>query len=99
MSPSALPSSVLTIMTSNATDCYPIEAMIGPVAEVGQSACHRKSDKTLMKKAMIAADEWARINLYQRQIGEREGDRLPDKLTDHLSVCTQRQHAGVARIL
>ena len=29
-----------------------------------------------MKKAMIAADEWARINLYQRQIGEREGGRL-----------------------
>jgi len=39
---------------------------------VYRCAC-RKADKTLVKKAMIAADEWARINLYQRQIGEREG--------------------------
>ena len=28
----------------------------------------------LMKKAMIAADEWARINLYQRQIGDQNGE-------------------------
>ena len=41
---------------------------------VHRCAC-RKADKTLVKKAMIAADEWARINLYQRQIGEREGAR------------------------
>jgi hypothetical protein len=34
----------------------------------------RKVDKVLMKKAMIAADEWARINLYQRQIGDQAGE-------------------------
>ena len=39
-----------------------------------RSVASRKADKVLMKKAMIAADEWARINLYQRQIGDQNGE-------------------------
>lgn len=33
-----------------------------------------------MKQAIIAADEWARINLYQRQIGVQQGAPSTDAI-------------------
>lgn len=57
----------------------PASRCIGRVVSAGRaetgapSATCRKTDKVLMKQAIIAADEWARINLYQRQIGIEQG--------------------------
>ena len=41
-----------------------------------------------MKKAMIAADEWARINLYQRRIGQEQGALVPKGMQNSLSPGT-----------